>query len=521
MTEFRLGPFSLSRLGTSSQARLGLATLLAILLVLDLIALSSTERVKTKNKSASEGISKQATGTVEAGPGGESAVTTTAGAPTSASGRRARGRGGAGGAGEVPGFIGPSKGRGFNENEILLGIATNKSHQKDAAALGISVDPIDSEAIIRTFVKDLNRRGGILGRTVVPVMHEVSPADSPQGYAVEQEKACAAWTQDRQVFSAITLSGYINDEVLFACMAKRDTPVLMSDNNFHSDAVLNRYDSHLYMPNVISIERQVPIWLDRLEALNYFSPWNTTFGAPGTAPVKVGLLYATARNEYVRWGEKVKSELARRGWKGDKFEEFVLTGNSNSEDVQQLGSAILRFKRLEVTHVLAFVTVPSSTTAEAQRYRPRWGVSTYTNPYITQLSENVPDQLNGALGVGNMPRADLDPAHQPPDSEEQKRCKKLVQESGHSLANSFAVGAMYQYCDSGNTLRDALNASKEISTAGLRRGIDSLGRVSTTYGLQASFGPRRHGSGAAVRDLGYDRSCPCFVYLSGTEYPVP
>ena len=89
----------------------------------------------------------------------------------------------------------------------------------------------------------------------------------------------------------------------------------------------------------------------------------------------------------------------------------------------------LRFASAHVTHVLSLPPIEADQAlfmqnAEQQRYRPRYGFTSYSLPLTVQQNPQVVPraQLVGTLGVGWEPTNDVDAAHDPGQNPGQERC---------------------------------------------------------------------------------------------------
>ena len=106
----------------------------------------------------------------------------------------------------------------------------------------------DQESSIRAVIKDMNARGGIAGRQIVPVFHDTKTAVLLGDLNAATEAVCADWTEDHQVFAAVNLITY-GDPGLAACMARHQTPLIYPSSALRPRSVYARFDPYLYAPN--------------------------------------------------------------------------------------------------------------------------------------------------------------------------------------------------------------------------------------------------------------------------------
>lgn len=427
--------------------------------------------------------------------------------------------GGTGGAGpSTPGLPG-AKGPGFTATTIKIGFATQNDVPPLAGPFGFSADFGDSEAQIKALFADVNRRGGVLGRKLVPVFHDVGTVDSNTDSAIVEQRTCAAWTEDERVFAALSNVGVTNGAGLFACLAKAKVPLFFSDTSGHTRNLFSRYRSTLYGPGMLTLERLLPTLMSRLQAQGYFGPWDTVTGSAGGAkPVKVGLFYADKDESGQVFQKLTRRELASRGITIGS--EYAYDGDITTAG-RDSASAALQFSSAGVTHVLSDGGAVAffMKGADQQAYHPRYGLSTMNS--LSFATSTPSTQLKGALGVSWVPYADVKADQAPAKNRAAKQCLDLMRAAGQETTDYATQWVMQINCDSVRLLVDGLRLAQSISVAGLEAGIDGLsGNAVTGLAFAARFTPGRHDGAAAVRDLAYDGGCSCFRYPNVVDHAV-
>jgi ABC-type branched-subunit amino acid transport system substrate-binding protein len=409
---------------------------------------------------------------------------------------------------------GPSTGRGFDEDEIRIGYLTWNEVSTAGSAVGFAVDYGNQEAIANAIVDDLNARGGIGGRKVVPVFYDYRTSEILSSPEAADQAACTRMTEDTTVYAVVAVTGVLG-EVLPQCLYDHQTPLIVNTNVPLVREAFDRWTPYLWSTASPMTERFVPVWFQRAAAAGYFEPWDATVGGPGTAPTTIGLLISNSESGRL-FADLVKAELARLG-----YEVAVTFEVSDAFDTDGFQAAVLQFRSKGVTHVipesLLMLLFPQS--AESQRYRPRYAVSTAAAPLLVQ-SATPPEQLNGALGVGYAPSYDVANGQDPGDpSPAAGRCREIQSAAGNDPQQRESWNLMGKACDGFAYLAAAVDA------AGLRDDAMAVGTPMITS-LDAAgvfhivFGPGRPDGVGAVRDLGYDMSCECFVYLNSTNHPL-
>lgn len=410
--------------------------------------------------------------------------------------------------GPVDSATGPGAGPGVTRKEIFVGYLTTKGIAAAGESMGVKIDRGDQERIAKAVINDINSRGGVAGRKLVPVFYDVKTESDTSTSAQE---ACTRWTEDRPVFAAVVPNAAVKDETLSACMSKRKTLLVNATAILRPQWLFSRYAPHLYAPVAPTMERLAPPWIKRLVATDYFGGWDVRLGRPGNAPTKIGIV--SNKNFY---GDDfiriLRQELGRQSRSATATAGVRADGNVMSD----ISQAVLRFKQEGVTHVFPQtpgVLILFARAAESQNYRPRYGVSTDSQPNFIQ--NNVPkEQLAGALGVGWVPTADVDKARDPGDvSAAQKRCRKVMEEAGQDPSKGLTT------CDAMNFLVSAIEHGG-LSPAEVQRGAHAMGSMPPASTFRISFPRGRFTGASAVRDLAYRDDCSCFAYLTSKNHSM-
>ena len=446
------------------------------------------------------------TGTGAAAASGSSAVAPVGRAPSST--REA------GGSDASAAADGPATGRGFTEDEIRIGYLTWKDVSNAGSGLGYAVDYGDQERIATAIIDDINSRGGIGGRKVVPVFYDYQTSDILTSPEAGDQAACSRMTEDTEVFAVVAVTGILG-EVLPSCLAEHETPLIANTNIPYVRQAFEQWSPYFFSTASPMTERFLPVWLQRSEAIGYFTGWDTTAGAAGPAPVKVGLLISNSEGGRL-FGDLVTAELGRLG-----YEVAVTYEVDDAFDTDGMSSAVLQFRSQGVTHVipesLLMLLFPQS--AESQQYRPRYAVSTAAAPILVQ-SATPPQQLAGALGVGYFPSYDVENAQDPGDpSPAATHCREIQHAAGNDPNQRESWNLMGKACDGFAFVAAA------VERAGLRddaifEGAAAIESIPSTGAFGITFGPGRPDGVGAVRDLGYDLECECFTFLSAENHPL-
>jgi hypothetical protein len=386
---------------------------------------------------------------------------------------------------------------------VRIGINYSKALGSILTTVG-GVDSTDGEAVdsIRPIVKYINDHGGIAGRKVETVEHGVDVLEG--SFSVQEQKACAAFTEDATVDAVVTGAAAIGLGFT-TCVARKKIPVFLELHALLDDTAFQQHGGLLYQPFGISTERQ-GFWIDELAGAGYF------------AGAKVGVV-SVDNPLFARYVDKViRPRFAAHGAPVTELFEFQMPGSAGeaSSLYSQANNAVLRFRSAGVTHVvfvptggsLPFVFMP---TAENQNFRPRYAMNSYEIPAFVDL--NVPAaQLAGALAVGWLPTSDVLTPQRPKDNPAERLCFQITN-SRSDIPSRYCEGLFF--------LKAAWDASRDVSPAGLARGARMLGdgwRSPWTFATR--FGTGRTDGAAAYRLVKFDQGCECFVY-SGPQKSVP
>lgn len=410
-------------------------------------------------------------------------------------------------------------GPGYTKERIYIGYGTWKDADRAYASYGVAGTFGNQEDVAKAIAKDINSRGGIAGREVIPVFYDYQTADILGNPESAAQKACARWTEDQRVFAVQNNIGPVGDRTLIACLAKKGVPLVSGSLGFRTAATYARYSPYVWQPSGVSADRLISRWFIRLKARGYFSGWDISRGeSSSVAKLKIGVI--ARRDVYGReWRELARRELRKIGYSVTDEWEYSGEVSRISTEAQ---NAVVRFRRSGVTHVistgselLAFMQAAAS-----QSYWPRYGLSTNSGPRTVQGTDST-QALEGAMGVGLIPLADVDEQHEPVDaSSNTRRCLAVMKRSGldaSSRSSRDSRQLMVAACDGFNFIDHAVELGN-LSVRGMHEGAGRLETMSSAMTFRIEFGAGRFDGASAVRDLEYDAACKCFFFASTQNF---
>src|SRR4051794_28015501 len=118
-----------------------------------------------------------------------------------------------------------ASGPGVTATKIYVGISYSTNADALNQAAGVTNAAVgDEKGYGNAVIDDINRHGGIAGRRVVPVWHDYD-GTSTDTSAVQEQAACADYTQDHHVFAVLELG----DDAFNTCVT-RTGAVIVDDN---------------------------------------------------------------------------------------------------------------------------------------------------------------------------------------------------------------------------------------------------------------------------------------------------
>ena len=402
---------------------------------------------------------------------------------------------------------------GSASGPVSIGFFIQKNSDGFYQSTGVNASSGDHEPMVRAIVADLNSRGGLAGRRVEPVFFAVDIASAQSGDE-QAQAACERFFQDSKVTAVV--SGTQVKGPLLACAGAKGAPLVQGAPLPHHTNTFRRHP--LFAASATAaIDRLWDVVVARLQAQQYF-----TAEEPATA-VKTGVVHFDGRDDESAVRESLEPALRKRGLRLDA--RAAVQTPQRSSDLgsltTELQNVVLRFRSEGVNRVLfqdysGQLGLLFMQSAEAQGYRPRYGLTTYSLPTALLASTAPRAQLAGAVGVGWSPNSDVAGARDPAAPPARKKCLELGRAAGQNVANRTVALFLFGYCDATWTLERALATGGGVSAPAFTRGVDRLGRTSdsaATLGLD--FGSGHHDGVGTVADLGWVSSCNCFAYGSG------
>ncbi len=455
--------------------------------------------------------------------GGDS---TTAGSGTSggSSGtiRRTSGTAGPGGGG---GSASTAVGPGVTADKIHLGLAYAVNSSAANSALGAAgITQGDTKRTNQIVIDDINAHGGIAGRQVVPVWHELDGA-STATYDTLEQQTCDTWTQDNKVFAAFSGGG----QTMLQCLHNRGV-IGIQDDLTSADAALFRKYPYYVEIGTLNLDRAAAAEVAALKAQGWFGGWNHATGTAGSTKAKVGIVTYDGPS----WDHAVDQSLVpalREAGYAPAAEDIIrVQPPGQTSDTGPIGaavsSAVLKLRTDQVSHVIVFderglLTLFFMQNSDSQGYRPRYGLTSQNGPQALMDGASLPArQLIGSKGIGWVPSLDLRPADNtrngPFTNDQRRKCLALLESKGVTFADPNAETIAMTICTQWWFFREVVKASGNLlSRVGFMDGVAKLGTSFVSAGSFANrFTATQHDGVAAVRHYEFNSGCTCMRYTS-------
>nr|MDP9102046.1 ABC transporter substrate-binding protein [Actinomycetota bacterium] len=421
-----------------------------------------------------------------------------------------------GGSPAVAGTAVPASGHGWDAKHVYVGVVTTKDTQQVYGSYGANnVDPGDTEAQATAVATYLNAHGGILGRTVVPIFHDIKTLDTAANPASTGQSVCTFYTQDHPVVAVWNVNTQLDQSpTLRSCLAQGHVPLFTAAARAISDAEMAHLAPYYYHTIMVSWDAVTPVFVQRLKVQGWLGGWNPLLGQSDSSTAKVGILTdSTAQG--VHTGEVLKAAFAKAGYPGAVIYQY-------SDPSQGQASSVYYFHGNGVTHVVVtdVELTAFQNAAESQHYHPRYGITSYNDPYSNlEASGLTPTGANnGAMGVGWAPNLDVGDPNDPGESAGGHVCNAILKAANQNMV-SKRLAHLYAFsiCDAFRVIAMGAGAGRGFSPQAIAAGVAQTGgSFSPANGFAPALTGSRPYMQGAVRDLSWVTSCSCMRYGKAT-----
>jgi hypothetical protein len=405
----------------------------------------------------------------------------------------------------------PAAGPGITDTTIYLGWLFSSQGGAQNRALGVAdaAPTYDARDVLNAVIDHANRHGGFAGRRLKPIYYDY---DRNNAASVEDQAACALWTQDHKVF---VMTGF--HEILTTCAEKAHAVAISAGGA--TSATFKRFP-HLIDPDVISLDRLGAVTASGLYKAGYFTG-------------KLGLVTWDDRNYRDAIAKGYLPTLAARGIKPVDIAYIGAPASQGAlpDMAAAVSSAVAKFHSEGIDHVIVQDGPPANSfcsngcltlvwadAAKSQQWYPRYGQNANNAPGFAGYP---PDEMDHALAID---QADSDPSNDKGWRTNAARttCFKIQADAGLPVSSSHkvdeAIAALY--CDYVFFLQRVINRLSVISNDAFMRAAEGLGTsFPNAFVYGSKFLPGKHDGGDMVRTEEYSASCQCLTYQGPPYYP--
>jgi hypothetical protein len=456
------------------------------------------------------GTAGGSTGATAAGTGGSTTGVVPPAGTDSTEGTASGGTAGATSGQSTVAAVGP----GITATTVFVGAPYFPDAAGSNAALGgAGANAGDQRDYYNAVIDDLNRRGGVLGRKMVPIYFEYKTT-STEPLDAQSESACNQWTKDHKVFAM-----FFRGRVLQECARKAGT--LLTGGTGETGPVYARLPN-LIDPGDVRLERLGAATVAGVNRQRYFQP--TTEWPTG----KVGVV--TWEDAGYKYGVTNGYLPAIKGL--GKAAEVVYIAKAQtlggaSDSSAAVSNAVLKFRSDGIDHVfiqdgpagvfgLGGLTLLFLQNAKSQRYYPRYGFNANNVP---GFSIYPADQQHGMLALDYsdyMPQQDEGTA----TNRARVRCFGIMAKRGVAANDQSTQSTAAGICQEVWLIETLLRRASAPTLQGAIAAADGLGTSFPSplaYGTR--LGPGRHDGGELARNAAYDDGCSCMRFTSAPYAP--
>jgi hypothetical protein len=403
-------------------------------------------------------------------------------------------------------------GPGITATTISLGIpyCSDCAAANSAAGAG-GEDPGDTRRYTQAVLDDVNSRGGVLGRKLVVVWHQISASDNVD---TSEQAACATWTQDHKVFAMV-----FQGEIIYQCAKKAGVIAYGAGG---SGPLYARYPN-MFAPEDIRLERLGGVTVKAMVHAGWQKP--TTKWPTG----KIGL---------ITWDDNDYKYAMNNGWlpalhaaglkeKDVRYIAVPQAGGALADASAAISSAVLAFRQEGIDHVFisdgnagiftgAGLTLLFLENAKSQGYYPRYGFNSNNAPGWSNLPA---DEESGMLAVDSFDaKAASDQGTTTNGPRE--RCYALMRKRGLPVGDDQTHYVALAACDPVWFVEAVLRRTQGTTLPYMIAAAESLGtsyRSPYLYGTK--LGPGLHDGANLFRNSLFDDGCSCMKYSSKPYEP--
>jgi hypothetical protein len=404
---------------------------------------------------------------------------------------------------------GAAMGPGVTDKTIAVGITYCSDCASTNAAVGAGgEDPGDTRRYFKAALDEVNARGGVLGRKLVPVFHEISASDPVD---VSAQGACETFTKDNKV-----LIMYFRGDLFYDCGKKAGVLV-----GALAGGIGPTYEKfpNVFAPNMVRLERLYAVTVKAMVRAGWHKP------EPKWPTGKIGLITWDSNEYRYAMENGYLKAMSTAGLKDEDVRYITVPQNANAlaDASAAISSAVLSFRDKGIDHVFigdgpagifggVGLTLLFLQNAKSQQYYPRYGFNSNNAP---DFANHPKDQLVGMLAIDS---SDTEPANDEgiAPNPVRERCYGTMTKDGLPVGQDQTRNIAILACEYAYFAEAVLKrATTGTTLPSMIAAAESLG---TSYRSAANYGNRigadQHDGAALFRGLRWDEGCSCVKYTS-------
>jgi hypothetical protein len=401
--------------------------------------------------------------------------------------------------------VDPEDGPGVTADEIKIGfIVLDLERLSEALDLDFG-ESGDYFSQIQALTDAVNARGGIAGRTMVPVIHEV---DAFLDSAPREEATCKQFTQDDEVF-AVVLVGQFQPNAR-PCYAGAETLMLDTTAFALDQQGFDKFAPYLYQPSYPEYGALLDGLISGLDEGDFFED------------ATVAVMGMDINENHRVFEEKVLPALEERGVEPADV-RWIDPANSQTLQAGQ-DQAVLSFKSKGVDRIIVVggqrLAAFMMNTSKGQSFEPRYAMTTWDNPEFN--IRNYPTAMAGAIGVSALPGYDAvseDDVPFPREGAEQTCIDTLLTVGDTGLKTRNEARQSELYCDAMDLLFLGFEGhTGPVNADAFAANVGALGdryEASATY--KSFFGPGLFAGANGYVTVAYDPDCDCMAPIGDVQ----
>lgn len=384
--------------------------------------------------------------------------------------------------------------RGVTADAIKVGVLIGDS--SGSAAFGIdteSFNPTAEQAAWQGYIDQLNERGGIHGRRVVPIYAKFDALSD-----ADKEAACARLTQDHKVFAVFNMGFFSGARVL--CVTDHNRTPLLKGDPEASDDIFRASRGYL-SSTVASYDRQARNLAGEGIALGL------------VAGKKIGVVAKSTEPFAESFTGAIKAA-------GHTVTHTTLLAADDATAQSQMPGEVEAMKRKGVQVVFLLTTFYHHSAfaqhAETQLFTPQYVASDIFGSTEDITTQAMPASYGGAIGVTMVRSGEFAAGLPEPDVD--RSCRETYEKrTGDTVGSHNDLRyVVMMACDVVNRFEAAATAAgPELTRDRLAAAIAQLGVRPTPYTGGGSYRPGKTDAADYVRTKRWEFGCRCYRIESG------